>query len=340
MGRSSAASQPVDQDRDDRESEKDSDAEPPVSAGEDDEKFTCVICEERLPLGDFPQRNGKRHGAVCLLDDLAIESMQKQLKQEWGQFYPVKWKAMKRDKQTFNEKVLDFRMKNPSLGRGKRKTRINTQRLTQVKKKTKGKKRRKIRKPMIFSHFVDWYATPAGGSHTKAQAIDKWKEMGKNGTKGDERGVYKGQGGQKRYKVQIGSESFSDSGSADELLHERVGKAAKVLKQDDIDDFLAGDLCLSDHEDTAVTPRKVAARKSLLDRVQEHSRTGSGSPAIASASGATPASGIETPSATRRWTAETPQKQKEKESAPNQQRCQNLPARSLSRRQRRLTPKP
>jgi hypothetical protein len=226
---------------------------------------SCNICEEDLPEHAFPQKNGRRNGAVCSLDDLAIESYQKQKKLEWGKHeYAVKWKLLRKDKAKFREVILGFRAENPALGRGHRKTKLGHQTLERKVVKRHVKKRGSKRRKMTFSQFSAFYQSVEGGSHANAQCIGAWHAFGAAKVKSDHKGTHKGESSQLRYSVKVASESesFSESESAHEC--HQVGKAAKDLNSSDAEDFLAGTLTFTKTDVEEGTPSKKKAKMEAL----------------------------------------------------------------------------
>ena len=228
-----------------------SDSEPPEGELEEDEGdeaakeelFPCNICEENLPLGDFPQRGGKRMGSVCDDCQLAVEGVQRQMRNDVGkEKYQLKWKNLKKDRDRFRQTILQHRENNQNRkGRGIRKIKAKDQVMTQSKSKKVLKKHRKRRKPSTLNAFLDKRMSTAGGSYTKGQALAEWRTFKELGYKVDYKGRFQGKTDQQRYWMPV--TSSSESASEEEEKREVVthGKTAKRLRDEDVDDFLDGE---------------------------------------------------------------------------------------------------
>lgn len=210
------------------------------------EVFQCSVCEEDLPLSAYPTRNGKRVGAVCDSDQLAIEALQRQYKQDWGKdLYPRKWKNFKKDKDNFKQTVLAFRMSNMSRsGRGVRKIKSNAMVLKQSKVSRASKVHRRKRKPMTLTRWLEYSMSVRGGSHTKQQALNEWRSFGTKGKKSDNKGKFQGQRDQLRYHIEVSSSSASESASEDLRAADITSKPQKKVKAKDVEDFLDRDATL------------------------------------------------------------------------------------------------
>jgi hypothetical protein len=117
----------------------------------------------------------------------------RQLRQDWGKEYKEKYIALKKNKGEWKRQLGVFKLNNPRTGKkGRRSIRYDTHTLCKKKLKSRGTLRRKTRQPMTADQFQEWFCSSAGGNHTKEQCLEAWREMERNGTKADTRGVYQG----------------------------------------------------------------------------------------------------------------------------------------------------
>ena len=69
----------------------------------------CNVCLKELPLDKFPRNpNGTRRGMVCILDDEAVESLQRMLRRAWGNTYKQRWPLFKKEKVVWRQVVLSL----------------------------------------------------------------------------------------------------------------------------------------------------------------------------------------------------------------------------------------
>ena len=172
--------------------------QPPIA----EQTFMCSMCEEDLPLSEFPTRKGKRVGNVCDVDQLCIEGLQRQFKEEWEENYKAKWQKLRKDKQEFRERVLTYRANNEGKkGRGIRKVKAENRQMVHRHSKIKAKNRRRRKKMMTWGRFSDWYQSAEGGSHDMKQTQDEWKSFHRDNRKRDNKGEWKGERNQVRFRV-------------------------------------------------------------------------------------------------------------------------------------------
>jgi hypothetical protein len=109
----------------------------------------------------------------------------------------------------------------------------------EIKSKVKARRRHGIYHKMTMDAFLTYYQKPENGGYTEVGAMQFWQEKTQGVKAADRMGVMKGAGGCERYRIRIGSESFSESASIDEREYRR-GRKAKKAPDADAAEFLAG----------------------------------------------------------------------------------------------------
>ena len=98
-----------------------------VEEASHEESMECHICEQPLPLSDFPvDKDGKVKGVICLEDCATIESWQRQLRKEWGDNYKTKYGALRKNKPEWRREIRVYKMNNPRGTKGRHKIKMET----------------------------------------------------------------------------------------------------------------------------------------------------------------------------------------------------------------------
>ena len=108
---------------------------------------------------------------------------------------------------------------------------------------------------MTFHAFSTYYASIEHGHYPPEAIRQKWQDETQDKVPVDEKGVIDGQKGHKRFRIELEDQddSYSDSESQDQKIHERGTKAAD-MKPQDIFDFLSGEATLDFDEDIELPP--------------------------------------------------------------------------------------
>ena len=193
----------------------------------------CSICEEWLPLTEFPPGGGQ----VCSRDDLAKESLQRMLRFKWKKDYTKKFNALKKDKNKYHRSIVQHREQNRHNMR--RTLQVEVEELGEVRKKVKNRKRTRKVKKWMYSDYKKHYGGDAKG-YMEPQMREKWDRISAD-TPCDEKGTVAGRKGYKRWRVALTTTSSeAATGSENEQYHTMSKKPRKAQCVDEVEDLLAG----------------------------------------------------------------------------------------------------
>ena len=194
---------------------------------------------------------------VCSEDDNATESFQRKLRKAWGKAYKANYTALKKEDKgkRLNTLIYNHRLNND--GKSKRELTVDAESLVKTKTKTKSRRSRNIYEHLTFEGFKEHMEKPKNGGYDASAIQNMWMGLQASQKPCDSKGVVRGVGGHKRYRIKVGSESESASESAEERRHEIGKKQRKYLCPKDASDFLAGLADFDPMMDTEPLPKEL-----------------------------------------------------------------------------------
>ena len=151
--------------------------------------------------------------------------------------------------------ILNHRLSNQ--GKMKRELTVDLESITKIKKKVKSKRRRNIYAKQTFEAFKAHFEKPENGGYDTSSLLTMWQDLTNDKKPVDSKGVVKGVGGHKRYRVKVASVSESASESAEERQHSVAKKPRKDLCPTDASDFLAGKADFDVGDEDAALPTEL-----------------------------------------------------------------------------------
>ena len=207
----------------------------------------CKMCGLELPLSKYPvdTRSGKPKGAQCCSCSASGESLQRVLRSRWKNLYRERYSLLKAKPEMLRSLIVNL-AKDPT-NKQKRSLKISAVDLQTEDLHATRTRRRRVRTPLTWESFNEWFQEPQHGGYTPEQNEARWQELlQQSATKRDRDGITAGVGGQLRLWVKTGEREESESESAELRRHVKRHTAKKPFKGDEPSEFLAGDTVLSE----------------------------------------------------------------------------------------------